>query len=63
MGAVADYLARLDDPMRARLEGYRRRTLELVPTATEGTSYGIAALRYRGRPLVAVQVTRQGYSI
>ncbi len=63
MGAVTDYLAGLDEPMRSRLEGYHRRARDLVPTAVEGTSYGIAALRYRGRPLIAVQVTRQGYSV
>lgn len=63
MGALKDHLAGLDEPMRSRLEGYHRRALDLVPTAVEGTSYGIAALRYRGRPLVAVQVTRQGYSV
>ncbi len=58
MGAVTDYLTGLDEPMRSRLEGYQRRALDLVPMAVEGTSYGLAALRYRTRPLIAVQVTR-----
>lgn len=63
MGAVREYIAGLDEPLRSRLEAYQRRALELVPTAVEGTSYGLAALRYRGRPLIAVQATRHGYSV
>jgi uncharacterized protein YdhG (YjbR/CyaY superfamily) len=35
----------------------------LVPAAEEGTSYGMAALRYRGRPLVSVVSTKHGYSV
>ena len=34
------------------------RAHELVPDAEEGRSYGMPALRHRGRPLVAVMVTR-----
>jgi uncharacterized protein YdhG (YjbR/CyaY superfamily) len=62
MGAVTDYLATLDEPGRSLLEGYRSRAMALVPTAEEGTSYGMAALRYRGRPLVAVITGRLGYT-
>jgi uncharacterized protein YdhG (YjbR/CyaY superfamily) len=35
----------------------------VVPEAEEGTSYGMAALRYRGRPLISVVSTKQGYSV
>ncbi len=62
MGTIADYLATLDEPGRSLLEGYRVRATTLVPTAEEGTSYGMAALRYRGRPLIAVITGKLGYT-
>jgi uncharacterized protein YdhG (YjbR/CyaY superfamily) len=63
MAEVTAYIASLDDQARPLLERFRARTLELVPDAEEGTSYGMAALRYRGRPLIAVQRTKAGYSV
>lgn len=63
MGTVTDYLAGLDEPGRTLLARLRERALAIVPRAVEGTSYGLAALRHRGRPLVAVQVTKAGYSV
>jgi uncharacterized protein YdhG (YjbR/CyaY superfamily) len=63
MGEVTDYIAGLDEPARSVLEHYRERTVAVVPEAEEGTSYGMAALRYRGRPLVSVVSTKQGYSV
>ena len=63
MGEVTDYLDTLIDPARSTLERLRQRTLALVPEAEEGTSYGMAALRYRGRPLISVVSTRAGYSV
>ncbi len=62
MGTVTDYIAEFDEPARSLLAGYRSRALGLVPDADEGTSYGMAALRYRRRPLVAILVTKAGYS-
>jgi uncharacterized protein YdhG (YjbR/CyaY superfamily) len=62
MGAVEDYIASLDAPARSLLGRLHARARELVPSADEGTSYGMAALRYRGRPLIAVQATKAGYS-
>lgn len=63
MGEVTDYLDTLGEPARTTLERFRRRALALVPAAEEGTSYGMAALRYRGRPLISVISTRAGYSV
>ena len=63
MGEVTDYIAGLDEPARSLLEGYRARAVELVPGIDEGTSYGMAALRYRGRALISVVATKQGYSV
>jgi uncharacterized protein YdhG (YjbR/CyaY superfamily) len=62
VGTVSEYLATLDEPGRALLERYRSRAMELVPIAEEGTSYGMAALRYRGRPLIAVITGKLGYT-
>jgi uncharacterized protein YdhG (YjbR/CyaY superfamily) len=63
MGEVTDYIAGLDEPARSVLERYRARAMVVVPQAEEGLSYGMAALRYRGRPLVSVVSTKQGYSV
>jgi uncharacterized protein YdhG (YjbR/CyaY superfamily) len=63
MGEVTDYIAGLDGPARTLLEGYRKRAVALVADTDEGTSYGMAALRYRGRPLISVVATKQGYSV
>jgi uncharacterized protein YdhG (YjbR/CyaY superfamily) len=45
------------------LEHYRARALAAVPDAEEGVSYGMPALRYRGRPLIAVIETKAGFSV
>ena len=63
MGEVTDYIAGLDEPARSLLERYWARAVAVVPEAEEGTSYGMAALRYRGRPLIGVISTKQGYSV
>jgi uncharacterized protein YdhG (YjbR/CyaY superfamily) len=63
MSEVTDYIAGLGEPARSLLERYRARALALVPEAEEGKSYGMAALRYRGRPLISVVATKQGYSV
>jgi uncharacterized protein YdhG (YjbR/CyaY superfamily) len=63
MGEVTDYIAGLDEPARSVLERYRARAMAVVPDADEGTSYGMAALRYRGRPLISVVSTKRGYSV
>jgi uncharacterized protein YdhG (YjbR/CyaY superfamily) len=63
MGEVIEYIAGLDEPARRLLDRYRARALALVPEAEEGKSYGMPALRYRGRPLISVVATKQGYSV
>lgn len=63
MGEVTNYIAGLDEPARSMLEHYRARTVAVVSDAEEGTSYGMAALRHRGRPLISIVSTKQGYSV
>ena len=63
MGEVTDYIAGQGEPARSVLERFRARAVAVVPDTDEGTSYGMAALRYKGRPLVSVIATKQGYSV
>jgi uncharacterized protein YdhG (YjbR/CyaY superfamily) len=63
MAELTEYIASLDEPARSVVEGWRSRALELVRDAEEGKSYGMPALRYRGRPLISVVTTKAGYSV
>jgi uncharacterized protein YdhG (YjbR/CyaY superfamily) len=63
MAEVTEYVAGLDEPARSLVQRYFDRATTLVPAAEEGTSYGMASLRYRGKGLVSVVATRQGYSV
>jgi uncharacterized protein YdhG (YjbR/CyaY superfamily) len=63
MAEVAGYIAGLDEPARSTVRRFFDRATELVPSAEEGRSYGMAALRYRGRGLVSVVATKNGYSL
>ena len=50
---VEAFLAELPDAQRAALASLRATIRSVVPTATEGISYGIPTFRLDGRPLVA----------
>lgn len=63
MGELTDYLGGLDEPARGILSGIVDRVRVLVPDADEGSSYGMAALRYRGRPLFAVVEAKSHLSV
>ncbi|MBP1158103.1 MULTISPECIES: iron chaperone [Rhodococcus] len=63
MAELTDYLATLDEPERSLLDGIRVRVLELAPDATEGVSYGMPALRYRDKPLLAVRAAATHLSV
>jgi len=63
MTSVTDHIAGLGEPARSVLAGLTARARELVPDTVEGVSYGMPALLYRGRGLVAVAVTATGYSL
>ncbi|WP_353827822.1 iron chaperone [Agromyces sp. SYSU T0242] len=58
MGEVADYVEGLDEPTRSVIAGIVRTARDAVPEAEEGVSYGMPALRYRDRPLLAVVQAR-----
>ncbi|GAA2038000.1 iron chaperone [Agromyces tropicus] len=54
MGEVADYVAGLEEPARSAIDAVYRVARETVPDAAEGVGYGMPALRYREKPLLAV---------
>jgi uncharacterized protein YdhG (YjbR/CyaY superfamily) len=54
MGPVDDYLAALDEPSRATVGHLYDLARREVPEAEQGTSYGMPALIYRGKPLLSV---------
>jgi uncharacterized protein YdhG (YjbR/CyaY superfamily) len=58
-----DYLDGLPQAERAALERVRAAVDELVPDAEEGTSYGVPAFLYAGRPLLGFSSTKKHLSI
>lgn len=60
MTEVTAYVASLAGPERELVARLLDRARSRVPGVEEGTSYGMAAFRYRGRPLVAVAVGARG---
>ncbi|WP_454855880.1 iron chaperone [Promicromonospora soli] len=59
MGEFTEYIAGLDGAARDAVEHVRARAVRLVPDAEEGVSYGMAALRYRGSPLVSARAAEK----
>jgi len=51
VSAVDDYLGGVDASTRVAFEHIRDLVLDLTPDAEEGTSYGMAALKYRQKPV------------
>ena len=63
MGAVTDYLATLDAAERDAFARVRDLAVAEAPGATEGTSYGMAALLLRGRPLLGMRAAAGHLSV
>ena len=63
MGAVDEYFGGLDRNTAAVFERIRRLALEVAPAAEQGTSYGMAALKHEGRPLLGFRAAKQHLSI
>lgn len=55
--SIDEYLAAVSDEQRAALEKLRRTIKRAVPQAEECISYGLAAFRLDGKPLVAFGAT------
>lgn len=63
MAAVDTFLAGLDPVDRAVYRRIVDVALELAPEADQGTSYGMPALRYRGKPLLGFRVAKRHLSV
>jgi len=61
--AVDDYFASLDAPTRAAFTAIRDLALDLAPEAEQATSYGMATLTYRKKPLLGFLATAKHLSI
>ena len=55
---IDDILATVTDDQRAALEKLRKAIKAAAPKAEEGISYGLAAFRLNGKPLVAFGATK-----
>ena len=51
MNEVLEYLESLPEPQRSTLQKLRADLLDLVPEATEGISYGMPAIFFKGKPI------------
>lgn len=58
-----EYLSTLDEPTRVAFERVRNVALEAVPDAEEGKSYGMAALKHRGKPFLGFLATKKHLSV
>ena len=58
-----EYLTGLDEPTRLAFVRIRDVALEVVPGAEQGKSYGMAALRHRGKPLLGFLAAKQHLSV
>jgi uncharacterized protein YdhG (YjbR/CyaY superfamily) len=60
---VDDYFGGLDASTRAAFEHIRSLVMDMVPEAEQGTSYGMATLKYHQKPLLAFLATKRHLSI
>jgi len=63
MSAVDEYFGGLDASTRAAFEHIRNLALDIASEGEEGTSYGMAALTYKQKPLLALLAAKRHLSI
>jgi uncharacterized protein YdhG (YjbR/CyaY superfamily) len=63
VAVVDDYFESLDADTRAAFEHVRTLALEIAPDAEQGTSYGMAALKYRAKPLLGFAAAKRHLSV
>ncbi|GGM69228.1 hypothetical protein GCM10011609_01120 [Lentzea pudingi] len=63
MADVDDYFAGLDAPARAAFERIRTLAEKVAPDAEQGTSYGMAALRLKGKPLLGFKAAKDHLAV
>jgi uncharacterized protein YdhG (YjbR/CyaY superfamily) len=63
VAVVDDYFESLDAETRAAFEHIRSMALDIVPDAEQGTSYGMAALKYKQKPLLGFAAAKRHLSV
>jgi uncharacterized protein YdhG (YjbR/CyaY superfamily) len=63
VSAVDEYFEGLDAPTRAVFEHIRALVKGIAPEAEDSWSYGMAALRYKRRPLLGFRTTKDHLSV
>lgn len=63
MATVDDYLEGLDQPSREAFARVLSAALAEAPEAEQGTSYGMAALIYKRRPLLGFRAAKRHLSV
>ena len=63
VSAVDEYFEGLDAPTRAAFEHIRALVRDIAPEVEDGWSYGMAALRYKRRPLLGFRTTKDHLSV
>lgn len=63
VGVVDDYFKSLEPDRRAAFERIRSLALDIVPDAEQATSYGMAALKYKGKPLLGFAAAKRHLSV
>jgi uncharacterized protein YdhG (YjbR/CyaY superfamily) len=63
VSVVDDYFEGLDPSTRAVFEHIRAVVMDIVPDAEDGTSYGMAALRYKRKPLLGFLAAKDHLSV
>jgi uncharacterized protein YdhG (YjbR/CyaY superfamily) len=63
MSAMDDYLKGLEPAQRSALTRVRAVVEDVVPEAEEGTSYGMPAFLYAGRPLLGFRAAKGHLSV
>jgi uncharacterized protein YdhG (YjbR/CyaY superfamily) len=63
MSEVDDYFTRLDSDARDAFERIRRLAMTIAPDAADGTNYGMATLRHKGKPLLGFRAAKGHLSV
>lgn len=63
MGDVDDLVASLEGGAQDAMRRLRDVVVRVVPEAEQGRSYGMAAFRYQGRPLLGISVSQAHMSL
>src|SRR4029450_5607351 len=63
MGTVDDYFGTLDAETRAAFARIRTLALEIVPQTDQGSSYGMAALKYKDKGVLGFAAAKHHLSV